>query len=183
MARNDSDRQYLAPQGPPPGAAQQAPVELERRRSAGDVLTGLAALLALLTLVVGVPLALASFIGWPLPHSMPNSDFLNAKIDTKTFTKVLAILVWLAWAQFTACVIVEAAAAARGIGMPGHVPLSGGSQLLARQLVAAVLLITASAASFAPGLSSLGRTHDDGGPAKSSTVATQVVQHGVRADR
>ncbi|NUP48405.1 MAG: hypothetical protein HOW97_14020, partial [Catenulispora sp.] len=177
MARHDSDRQFLAPQGPPPGGPQQAPLVLKRRRSAGDVLTGLAALLALLVLVAGVPLALAYFIGWPLPHSMPKGNLLNAKIDTKTFTNVLAVLVWLAWAQFTACVVVEAAAAARGVGMPGHVPLSGGSQLLARQLVAAVLLITASAASFAPGLSSLGRTHD-AGPAKAATVASQVVQHG-----
>ena len=182
MARTDSDRQYLAPQGSPPGGPQQAPVVLKRRRSAGDVLTGLGALLALLVLVAGVPLALAFFIGWPLPHSMPQGNLLDAKIDTKTFTDVLAILVWLAWAQFTACVVVEALAAARGVGMPGHVPLSGGSQLLARQLVAAVLLITASAASFAPGLSALGRTHD-GGPAKAPTAASQVLHPGIRADR
>ncbi|MFL6114611.1 MAG: BTAD domain-containing putative transcriptional regulator [Catenulispora sp.] len=182
MARNDSDRQFLAPQGPPPGGHQQVPLTLKPRRSAGDVLTGLAALLALLVLVIGVPLALASFIGWPLPHSMPSGGVLNARIDTKTFTNILAILVWLAWAQFTACVVVEAAAAARGIGMPGHVPLSGGSQLLARQLVAAVLLITASAASFAPGLSSLGRSHDDV-PGRAPIAATQVVQQGIRVDR
>ena len=123
---HDSDRQYLAPQGPPPGMAAAGPGRLEAARSAADVLTGLAALLALLVLVIGVPLALAYFVGWPLPHSMPNGDVLNAKITCKTFINVLAVLVWLAWAQFTACVLVEALAAARGIGMPGHVPLSGG---------------------------------------------------------
>ncbi|WP_194912011.1 BTAD domain-containing putative transcriptional regulator [Catenulispora rubra] len=182
---HDSDRQYLAPQGPPPGLAQaqaqQTPVALKRQRSAADVVTGLAALLALLALVIGVPLALAYFVGWPLPHKMPSGGLLNATIDTKTFTNVLAILVWLAWAQFSACVLVEALAAARGIGMPGHVPLSGGSQILARQLVAAVLLITASAASFAPGLSSLGRTPDDG-PHRAPVAVTQVLQQGTRAD-
>ncbi|MEY9926025.1 hypothetical protein ABH926_000645 [Catenulispora sp. GP43] len=178
---HDSDRQYLAPQGPPPGTAQQTPVVLKRQRSAMDVITGLGALVALLVLVIGVPLALAYFVGWPLPHKMPSGGLLNAKIDTKTFTNVLAILVWLAWAQFSACVLVEALAAARGIGMPGHVPLSGGSQILARQLVAAVLLITASAASFAPGLSSLGRTHDDG-PHRAPIAATQVLQQGTRTD-
>ena len=178
---HDSDRQYLAPQGPPPGMAQQAPVVLKRKRSAADVLTGLGALLALLALVVGVPLALAYFVGWPLPHSMPSGGLLNAKIDTKTFINVLAILVWLAWAQFSACVLVEALAAARGIGMPGHVPLSGGSQILARQLVAAVLLITASAASFAPGLSSLGRTSHDSSH-RAPVAATQVLQQGTRTD-
>ncbi|ACU77033.1 hypothetical protein Caci_8210 [Catenulispora acidiphila DSM 44928] len=178
---HDTDRQYLAPQGPPPGMAQQTPVALKRQRSAADVLTGLGALLALLALVIGVPLALAYFVGWPLPHHMPSGGVLNSKIDTKTFTNVLAILVWLAWAQFSACVLVEALAAARGIGMPGHVPLSGGSQVLARQLVAAVLLITASAASFAPGLSSLGRTSGDG-PHRAPIAATQVLQQGTRAD-
>ena len=182
---HDSDRQYLAPQGPPPGLAQaqaqQTPVALKRQRSAADVITGLGALLALLALVIVVPLALAYFVGWPLPHKMPSGGLLNATIDTKTFTNVLAILVWLAWAQFSACVLVEALAAARGIGMPGHVPLSGGSQILARQLVAAVLLITASAASFAPGLSSLGRTPDDG-PHRAPIAATQVLQQGTRAD-
>src|SRR2546423_8779558 len=105
MARNDSDRQFLAPQGPPPGGRQQVPLTLKRRRSAGDVLTGLAALLALLVLVIGVPLALAYFIGWPLPHSIPSGGVLKARIDTKTFTNILAILVWLALAQFTACVV------------------------------------------------------------------------------
>ncbi|MBS2552271.1 hypothetical protein KGQ19_35990 [Catenulispora sp. NL8] len=178
---HDSDRQYLAPQGPPPGMTQHTPVALPRQRSAANVLTGLAALLALLVLVIGVPLALAYFVGWPLPHSMPSGNLLSAKIDTKTFTNVLAILVWLAWAQFSACVLVEALAAARGIGMPGHVPLSGGSQLLARQLVAAVLLITASAASFAPGLSSLGRTPSDG-PHRAPVAVTQVLQQGARGD-
>ena len=178
---HDSDRQYLAPQGPPPGMTQHTPVALPRQRSAANVLTGLAALLALLALVICVPLALAYFVGWPLPHSMPTGNLLSAKIDTKTFTNVLAILVWLAWAQFSACVLVEALAAARGIGMPGHVPLSGGSQLLARQLVAAVLLITASAASFAPGLSSLGRTPSDG-PHRAPVAVTQVLQQGARAD-
>ncbi|MEY9861289.1 hypothetical protein ABH935_006929 [Catenulispora sp. GAS73] len=182
---HDSDRQYLAPQGPPPGMAQaqarQTPVALKRQRSTADVITGLGALLALLVLVIGVPLALAYFVGWPLPHKMPSGGLLNATIDTKTFTNVLAILIWLAWAQFSACVLVEALAALRGIGMPGHVPLSGGSQILARQLVAAVLLITASAASFAPGLSSLGRTPDDG-PHRAPIAATQVLQQGTRAD-
>jgi hypothetical protein len=175
MARDDKDRQMLAPQGPS-GPLSRQPVPLvpqKRRRTFGDVLTGLAAFLALAVLVAGVPLALAYFVGWPLPHSMPQGNVLNSKIDTKTFTNVLAILVWVAWAQFSACVLVEVVGAVRGVGMPGHVPLSGGSQLLARQLVAAVLLITASASSFAPGLSSLGRTHDDG-PAKAPIAATAM---------
>ncbi|WP_194891690.1 bacterial transcriptional activator domain-containing protein [Catenulispora pinisilvae] len=154
-------RQLLAPQGPPRTAVRQQPVSVGRRRSFGDVIGGLAALILLAALVVGVPLALAALIGWPLPHKMPDARFFNSTINASTFTNILAVLVWIAWAQFTACVVVEVVATIRGIGMPGHVPLSGGSQVLARRLVAAVLLITASTASFAPGLSTFGQHSSD----------------------
>jgi hypothetical protein len=167
-------RQLLAPQGPPRNAVQPPqPVALARRRSAGDVLSGLAALVLLVALVGGVPLALATFIGWPLPHKVPDARFLNSAITASTFTNVLAVLVWIAWAQFTACVLVEVVATIRGIGMPGHVPLAGGSQILARRLVAAVLLITATTASFAPGLSTLG--HHPAGPPRASISASAGV--------
>lgn len=193
MARTEPQKQppsqqFLMPQAMSQGMSQgplhqqqqqqqqQGPLApRKRRRTLGDIVTGLAAFIALAVLVVGVPLALAYFVGWPLPHHRPTGNFLNASVTTKTFTNTLAVLVWLAWAQFTACVLVEVAAAARGIGMPGHVPLSGGSQLLARQLVAAVLLITASAASFAPGLSSLGPTRDHGSQ-RAPIAATSTVR-------
>jgi DNA-binding SARP family transcriptional activator len=127
-----------------------------RRRTAGDFVRAFAAFVALLVLVVGVPLALAYFVGWPLPDHVPTLQDLNADITTEAFVNVLGVVVWLAWAQFTACVLVEAKAAISGVGIPTRVPGSGPSQLLARQLIAAVLLIGASAASLTPGLSQLG---------------------------
>ncbi|MDT0342889.1 BTAD domain-containing putative transcriptional regulator [Streptomyces litchfieldiae] len=129
-------------------------------RSAGDVLKALLAFVALLALVVGVPLSLASLIGWPLPSSAPSMDMLTEEISADAFLKVLAVLVWVAWAQFTACVLVEAAAAVSGVGLPRRVPGAGPSQLLARQLVGAVLLLTSAAASLTPGLSQLGPGQD-----------------------
>jgi hypothetical protein len=173
-------RQMLAPQGPPRPYTQQhqpQPIALERKRSAGDFFAGLAAIILLAGLVVGVPLALAAFIGWPLPHKMPDARFLNSAITASTFTNTLAVLVWIAWAQFTACVVVEVIAAIRGIGMPGHVPLSGGSQIVARRLVAAVLLITASTASFAPGVSNLGRHHDAPRPTVTASASATAGAH------
>ena len=118
-----------------------------------DVLAGLAAIAMLLLLIGGVPYALATFIGWPLPRELPrlSLETLRSPVDATTLGNILALLVWLAWAQFTACVIVEVKAAASGAGMPGKVPLGGFSQLLARQLVAAVLLLSSSAAGLAPG--------------------------------
>ena len=122
------------------------------RRSFLDVLAGLFSILALLALLGGIPYALATYIGWPLPRELPalSMQTLRSQVDANTLINLLALVVWLAWAQFTACVIVELKAAASGSGLPPRVPLGGLNQLVARQLVAAVLLLTSSAAGLAP---------------------------------
>ncbi|GGW91986.1 hypothetical protein GCM10010383_22220 [Streptomyces lomondensis] len=131
-----------------------------RRRSFGDFVKAFLAFVALVVLLVGVPLALATQIGWPLPSGVPSLDWLQQEITVQTFLNILTVVVWLAWAQFTACVLVEMKAALSGVGVPGRVPGAGPSQLLARQLVAALLLVGATAASFTPGLSQLGQSYD-----------------------
>ncbi|MGW9381765.1 BTAD domain-containing putative transcriptional regulator [Streptomyces albidoflavus] len=137
---------------------QPQPQPLPRtRRTFGDFAKAVLAFLALALLVVGVPLALASQIGWPLPDEAPSLDMLQQEITVDTFLNVLAVVVWFAWAQFTACVLVEVKAALSGVGLPSRVPGAGPSQALARQLVAAVLLLGATAASFSPGLGQLGQ--------------------------
>ncbi|MEU3505471.1 BTAD domain-containing putative transcriptional regulator [Streptomyces hundungensis] len=125
---------------------------MPRRRTAGDFAKAFFAFVALLGLVVGVPAALAMSVGWPLPHRMPSLDMVQQQISAQAFVRILTLVVWLAWAQFTACVLVEVKAAVSGVGLPSRVPGAGPSQLLARQLIAAVLLVTATAASFTPGL-------------------------------
>src|SRR5215218_6705885 len=122
------------------------------RRLIREVLPGLAAIVLLLALVVGVPAALVALIGWPLPRRLPSLglETLRAPVDTSTLVNVLALVVWVAWAQFTACVLVEVKAAVAGAGLPAKVPLGGLNQLLAGQLVAAALLLTTSAAGLAP---------------------------------
>ncbi|MEU3334068.1 BTAD domain-containing putative transcriptional regulator [Streptomyces sp. NPDC006668] len=129
-----------------------------RRRSFGDFVKAFFAFVALLVLVVGVPGALAVTIGWPLPSGAPSLDWLQQEITVWTFIHILTVVVWLAWAQFTACVLVEVKAALSGVGVPGRVPGAGPSQILARQLVAALLLVGATAASLTPGLSQLGHS-------------------------
>ncbi|MFJ6798538.1 BTAD domain-containing putative transcriptional regulator [Streptomyces sp. NPDC091268] len=131
------------------------------RRTTGDFVKAFFAFLALAVLVFGVPVALASQVGWPLPDEVPSLDLLRQPITVSTFVNVLTVIVWLAWAQFTACVLVEVKAAVSGFGMPTRVPAAGASQALARQLVAALLLVTAGAASFAPGLSQIGQSLAD----------------------
>ncbi|WP_034265934.1 BTAD domain-containing putative transcriptional regulator [Actinospica robiniae] len=128
------------------------------RRTIGDVFRALGALLLLAVLLGGIPLALVHFIGWPLPHHMPSQDTFRQPLSSQILLKALAVVVWLAWAQFTACVLVELANARRGVGLPARVPGAGPSQFLARQLVAALLMLTATAASFAPDITHLGHT-------------------------
>lgn len=171
MARTTASRRPAQPGRPQPP---------RRRRTFGDVVRALVAFLALTVLVVGVPGALLYFIGSPLPHSF-SMAVLRQPITTDTFINVLAVVVWLAWAQFAACVLVETKAAISGIGMPSRVPASGPSQLLARQLIAALLLIGAGAASLTPGLAQLGNLHDQphrGGPAVTAQQTPgQIQQH------
>ncbi|WP_326754189.1 hypothetical protein OIE73_22615 [Streptomyces hirsutus] len=128
-----------------------------RRRTFGDFVKAFFAFVALLVLVVGVPAALAMVAGWPLPSTFEPMKWLKAEVSVETFQNILIFFVWLAWAQFTACVLVEMKAALSGVGVPGRVPGAGPSQLLARQLVAALLLVGAAAASFTPGLSQWGQ--------------------------
>ena len=127
---------------PIPGTRRPAPV---RRRSAGDILIGLLALAALAALTLGVPFALITIFGLPIPHSMPSLSVLTHQLDVFAVIKVLIVLVWLAWIQLVCCVIVEIRAAVRNSGMPARVPLAGGSQMVVHRLVtAALLLVTAT---------------------------------------
>ncbi|MGW0824266.1 BTAD domain-containing putative transcriptional regulator [Streptomyces sp. NPDC002845] len=147
-------RTTSSPTGPRNRTPQPLP---RRRRTFGDFVKAFLAFIALVVLLVGVPLALAT-LGWPLPNGAPSLDWLQREISVDTFLNTLTVVVWFAWAQFTACVLVEMKAALSGVGLPGRVPGAGPSQLLARQLVAALLLVGATAASFAPGLSQLGQS-------------------------
>lgn len=114
------------------------------------VLKGIAALVGSLLLLIGVPVALVLFVGNPLPTSAPSSDWLTAQIDGELIIKVVAVLVWIVWAHFVVCFLTEWRAVRAG-RMPGRVVMGGGSQVLARQLVAAILLL-AGGASIAQGV-------------------------------
>ena len=114
----------------------------QRREIAG----GLTALAVLLALVVGLPVALWLAVGWPLPHGVPSPDELQAalarnQIPDDVLVKSVAVVAWLAWAQFVVCVLVELAAGLRG-RLPARVPLASLNQALARRLIAAVLVLS-----------------------------------------
>src|SRR5260221_2082860 len=93
-----------------------------RRRGLGTALRGLTALLTLIILVVGLPIALYRLGGDPLPHHIPSWHHIGTLLlhrDNGTvFLGAVRDLSWIAWAAFTAAVAVEAQAAVRGRRAP-----------------------------------------------------------------
>ena len=112
-------------------------------------LKALGAALVLLVLVAGIPLGMAATIGNPL-HGW--ADLKVGDLTDAVVIDLLAVIVWLAWAQFAMSVLVEIGAAARHVQIPTRIPLvPGSSQQLAHTLVAAALLLgTATAALASP---------------------------------
>ncbi len=141
------------------GRFSEQSVERSSRETAGAVL-------ALLALVVGIPVALLVLAGPPpLPTSMPSMRDFAKEMSFDDLLAVLVAVVWLAWAYFTVCVIVEAVAARRG-GIARSLPLAGPVQTAARVLVGAVLLTGLVA----------GPAQAAEGPAASSPVASATVE-------
>lgn len=111
-----------------------------------ELAKGALAIVATSVLVVGVPVALLAAFGPPWPSSVPDSGWVTAPIDSGTVTRVVAVVVWLAWLHFVVCLVVELAADRRSRGLAPRVPGGGiGTQSLARRLVAAMVLVAGSA--------------------------------------
>lgn len=119
-----------------------------------DAVRGLAGTVLLVTLVAGVPWFLATAIGWPLWESVPDLsnalDLLDEGLPDRAFLNVVACLAWLVWAQFTAALLVELVATARGRATPAVPGVPAGMQSAAGRLVAVALLAVAAFASRGP---------------------------------
>ncbi|KKK05223.1 LysM peptidoglycan-binding domain-containing protein [Micromonospora sp. HK10] len=116
-------------------------------RRAGQVLTGLGALVVLCAVVVGGPVALLAFAGNPLPDHLPTLAELGTALTTRDdgglFLRALAVVGWFGWATFTFSVLVELLAAALRRPAP-RLPGMGRQQRAAAALVGSVALILAA---------------------------------------
>lgn len=110
-------------------------------------LRGVASLVATIALLVGVPLLLMTWVGWPLPTSIPSLDAIDqaarSGISDEVVVNTLAVIAWVAWAQLTLALVVETVALARG-RQPIHLPVLPGFQVTAARLVAGILMIAST---------------------------------------
>jgi DNA-binding SARP family transcriptional activator len=150
----------------PPIPGIRRPVQVPHR-SASDVVAGILAVILLAALTIGVPIALVTTLGLPIPGKNPLS-LLTQQVDWVALLRILSIIVWLAWIQLVVCVGVEIRAAIRGAGVPTRIPLAGGTQAAAHRLVTAALLLFAAGAALAPAFSSAAT------PAHNQHAATQM---------
>lgn len=110
-----------------------------------DLTRSVIALAALAAILAGIPWALATFVGWPLPTALPSLDELSAalrgaSISDAFLVKSLAVACWLAWAQVVVCFGVELAAWVNGRA-PRHVAFAGALQPLVRHLVISATIL------------------------------------------
>ena len=142
--------------GRPPGPARRPPPVRIRRRTPGDLAAGIAAVVLLVALTVGVPIALITVVGLPLPHTMPTLSALTSQLDITAILRILSVIIWLAWVQLVWCVLVEIKAAVSHVGVPSRVPLAGATQSAAHRLVTAALLLFTAAAALTPAVTGVG---------------------------
>jgi hypothetical protein len=137
------------------GMSPRQAVHIKARRSASDVVFGLLAVLALAGLIGGVPYALVRYFGSPIPDGGFSLSMLTQDVGLSSVLDMLSIVVWLAWLQLVACVLVELVAGIRRVGVPARVPFASGPQALAHRLVTAALLLFAATAVVAPAVQAL----------------------------
>jgi len=114
------------------------------RHHSTRVLRGLGALAITLALLVGVPVGLVVFVGWPLPTSIPTAEALSRAmqlgLSDEFIVNTVTVLLWIAWAQLALAIVSQAHAAIRGRSRV-RLPVAPGMQALAARLVTGIVLL------------------------------------------
>jgi hypothetical protein len=110
-------------------------------RLAAEMLARLVKATLLVALIAGIPYGLLTQVGPPLPRQWPTVDelpqALTAPVSDTLVLHLLAAALWLLWAAFVVCLIVEVTAAIRGVPAP-RLRLMSPLQTFAGWLVAGV---------------------------------------------
>jgi DNA-binding SARP family transcriptional activator len=105
---------------------------------------GLGAFVLLAVLIGAIPWALWHFVGWPLPHHVPNASQIGRALNRQgipdqALVDALAVVVWITWGVLVVSLIVEVPAALSG-RHASRLPVAGVFQPLTGRLVAAVIV-------------------------------------------
>ena len=131
------------------------------------VARGITALLVLVLLLIGAPVALLAWVGNPWPPGGLDEIQL---FTSRALTGLIAVVAWAAWTQMSACILIETVAAIRGTDA-GHISFATGSQ----QQFARVLVTSVAALGF--GASTAARTADAQPAAPTHTVSATAHIH------
>ena len=116
-------------------------------RTKRDVAAALSAAATLLTLVVGVPIALLATTGWPWPTHIPNAEQIGHDLlqpdDGHLLAAILVGVAWVAWLLFTSGAVIEVVGHVRG-RLPRRLPVISAMQQLVAPLIAAVAVLAHS---------------------------------------
>ncbi|MFV2102469.1 LysM peptidoglycan-binding domain-containing protein [Micromonospora sp. LOL_024] len=156
-------------------------------RRAGRMLTGFGALVVLIGLLAGGPIALLAFAGNPLPDHVPTlaeiGTTLTSRDDGQLFLRALAIVGWFGWATFALSVLVEFGAQSVRRPVP-RLPGMGRQQRVAAALVGAVtLILAASPAATAASTAYAGPTYASPATADVALAPATAPVAAARADR
>ncbi|MEV6774383.1 LysM peptidoglycan-binding domain-containing protein [Nocardia sp. NPDC051030] len=126
---------------------------ISRRRN--QKWTGAVSLMVLMAMLVGVPVALWSLRGNPLPTSLPTlgqirTTLLEPDTNATLFLAVVTVVGWLTWLWFALGVLVEAIGMIRGVTVPSVRGLRLPRRWAAGLLGGAMLLAPATAIAAPP---------------------------------
>lgn len=141
-------------------------------RAAGALLRALTGLALLIALVGGVPLALLTF-GHPPTELSGGLDLLLEQDDGTLLLVALTLIGWVAWAAFTATVVLEVAAVARRRSAP-RIRGLGSMQSLASVLVGGIVLLAPTAASAATTTPAVAVTHTANSPTATASPSNKA---------
>ncbi|GIF98330.1 hypothetical protein Cci01nite_34240 [Catellatospora citrea] len=117
-----------------------------------QLVSGIGSLVGLLLLLVGLPLALVEFIGWPLPRQWPTSeqwlDWGRQPLTTEFLVKAMACAGWLIWALILTALAAEIVARVARVDLP-RLRLATPVQTVVAGLVSAIVIALTSAAARA----------------------------------
>ncbi len=126
-------------------------------RTFAPLLGSLLALLALVFVVLGVPIALLAFVGVPVPSPVPNLQGIGdifagrAPIPADYLVSVLAIVLWILWVQVAWATWIEVLATVRGRLAASVMVLPGLQTTIGKLVTAATLLASLGAKPVAAG--------------------------------